>query len=872
MVNPVLAMSCVCAAFAVLSPQRVPSIGSCVHDTSDNQMHSLDEVPSVSLLEEDGDVLVVDGSTGGISHVKARSPFELALAESASMHVEEQVAEQAAMRALQSVLDSHEPGSLLDKSTPKDGHCMFHALRSAGLLQDCQWELDIASLRRVALRIASQEQLEIAANSQHCNVAEYVARMQRDEYGDNLMIVLLAVCFDQPITVIEAESVRTWWPDGREECSADHSALWIAHRPELHYYGVIRASASTAAGPATELEPDAMVADCVSALHKRGLSSLVPGSLVETSSLDMCVPRKRIRGKCQRHDVSSALVLSSPEVLPVGKAIGKIPECKRPGVGTKKLKDVAGFDKARLCGNCGTRGHNGVSCPQPCFACGGDHRYYQCSDPDLHGPALRQARRNRVAWEGFGSLNKDASKRKGMKPSGAGHDWVRKEYDPEYTPARDVSPKRAVLNKFGHVSDRARMSLRILWSLSEEDQMRALLDGGFLTDKCLDLSGSQVVCPGLLDLYCTSTDQQAERKLRCSGVPHKQRHTRHWLHGSVFAGHTRLSASDVSGMLLSFAASKNIEATAIDTGLHRSTVGELFDRLRMAACLVAEDQRDRLVFSNCQIEIDESVIRKERVYDKTGIGRKRVATIHHSVLVMSQRGSTRQVLYVMEPKRVEVDAQGKPGPPPPPSDAMVVQVLLKHLGDFVVVHTDGAPAYRSACARLVAEGFMIVHDYVVHSDHQYTAFGRHDLTGVEGWEHCEFAIVNEQGQRRIRVIKGVEKVEGFWRHLKHGNSAVPEEVHNDDRRLNLYAQALVWRMQTCGDPYRDTLRMCRAFRELPLAKKQLVFEFGLRAKAPGAEITKSGKPKMVHCKALPPVLYCSANDDCDEDEDDVEDP
>ena len=229
---------------------------------------------------------------------------------------------------------------------------------------------------------------------------------------------------------------------------------------------------------------------------------------------------------------------------------------------------------------------------------------------------------------------------------------------------------------------------------------------------------------------------------------------------------------------------KNIETTSVDTGLHRTNVELYFDRLRMAAALVAEKQRDDLVFKNCQLEADESVVRKERVYDSPppGVARTRIGTWHHSVVILTKRGSTQQLLYMCRPKFVAVDKRGKPGPPALPTNEFAVHLLSKHLGGFVVLHTDGAQAYSCACERLRQEGWRVLHDSVIHSDHQYTAFGRHDLSGVAEWEQCTMVMVGQNGERRICVSKGCQKAEGAWRHLKHGNAAIPEEVHNDDNR------------------------------------------------------------------------------------------
>ena len=85
-----------------------------------------------------------------------------------------------------------------------------------------------------------------------------------------------------------------------------------------------------------------------------------------------------------------------------------------------------------------------------------------------------------------------------MKESGAGRHWIRQPYDPEYVPDREKSPKRAYLDKVSHAFDRCKTSLRVLWDQSESMAMEALMDGGFLTDVCIDRSGREVQCKGIL--------------------------------------------------------------------------------------------------------------------------------------------------------------------------------------------------------------------------------------------------------------------------------------------------------------------------------------------------------------------------------------
>ena len=94
----------------------------------------------------------------------------------------------------------------------------------------------------------------------------------------------------------------------------------------------------------------------------------------------------------------------------------------------------------------------------------------------LRGPSggnvnLVESDRFRVSSQGFylccGKVSVHTFAQ-GMKESHAGRSWVAKEYDPEYTPKRDISPKKAVLKKFPHISGRT---------------------GGVLTDECLAPTG-----------------------------------------------------------------------------------------------------------------------------------------------------------------------------------------------------------------------------------------------------------------------------------------------------------------------------------------------------------------------------------------------
>lgn len=129
---------------------------------------------------------------------------------------------------------------------------------------------------------------------------------------------------------------------------------------------------------------------------------------------------------------------------------------------------------------------------------------------------------------------------------------------------------------------------------------------------------------------------------------------------------------------------------------------------------------------------------------------------------------------------------------------------------------------------------------------------------------------NDRGKRRVRVEKGTEKIEGWWKHLKHGTFGVPGAVHALDRRLNIYLQAMAWQKQLCGDPFREVLRMCRAFHGLARERKTIVWRYGLTVPA-GPKDPKQSPEQAADrkvCWDLPDVTYLHWNSAKQDDEDD----
>lgn len=280
--------------------------------------------------------------------------------------------------------------------------------------------------------------------------SNYLANLKLSTtWGDHLTLIAMSEILGRPIVVHSFAAVADPMivavpvPDGHPE----PAAINVAFDPERHYQAVLEGSGDGA----PQAQSDSK--------------------------------KRRLTGKQSRPATYFNAKPSNPNKQ-------QCPAMRKPAAQSSKkaaANSTSGSDLSRrLCGNCGERGHQAVTCTRPCSACGGAHKYFECPDPDLHVGARRQAARNRVAWRGYGSVEKDKKGKAGMKESGTGRYWIPKDYDPEYTPQRDLTPKRAALDKCPHASDRCRTALRTLWDQEEGWAMNALMDGGFLADCCLD--------------------------------------------------------------------------------------------------------------------------------------------------------------------------------------------------------------------------------------------------------------------------------------------------------------------------------------------------------------------------------------------------
>ena len=169
-------------------------------------------------------------------------PFDFAKGVQASLAArrEVQAAAAAAEATLNNILANLDSSARLNLNTPADGNCLFWSLLQGGLAELGDMQLSISELRRIALSLATQEELQLAAISttsaekpDGLSVEEYSKGMQAGLWGNHLTIACLARAFHRDITVVGMGSVNGGDASGHLE-----TAIWIGHRGEWHYHGV----------------------------------------------------------------------------------------------------------------------------------------------------------------------------------------------------------------------------------------------------------------------------------------------------------------------------------------------------------------------------------------------------------------------------------------------------------------------------------------------------------------------------------------------------------------------------------------------------------------------------------------------------------
>ena len=121
----------------------------------------------------------------------------------------------------------------VDTSTPADGHCLFHGLKSQGFVDE---NVTIAQMRAGAMRVASAESVAVAAADAGKTVAAYRAGMLRGDYADELILGSLAMKYGRSITVQAPTNRRSFTPTG-DENGAVEGSWWVAFNDINHYYG-----------------------------------------------------------------------------------------------------------------------------------------------------------------------------------------------------------------------------------------------------------------------------------------------------------------------------------------------------------------------------------------------------------------------------------------------------------------------------------------------------------------------------------------------------------------------------------------------------------------------------------------------------------
>jgi hypothetical protein len=166
-------------------------------------------------------------------------------------------------------------------------------------------------------------------------------------WGDNLMVTLLSQRFSVSISVITTDSARTWHADGSEFDGVVAESVWIAHRGELHYYGVIRASSL----PAIDLECPLCTPNFTCALHT---------IRTRRDNDDADVPRpKRLRITSKQPGRPADIALAQ------GVVVAPSPAEQASLVGRSGRTKKGQRKQVKMCAKCGQPGHrsDGQRCP-----------------------------------------------------------------------------------------------------------------------------------------------------------------------------------------------------------------------------------------------------------------------------------------------------------------------------------------------------------------------------------------------------------------------------------------------------------------------------------------------------------------------------
>lgn len=278
--------------------------------------------------------------------------------------------------------------------------------------------------------------------------------------------------------------------------------------------------------------------------------------------------------------------------------------------------------------------------------------------------------------------------------------------------------------------------------------------------------------------------------------------------GTVFLG-SRMDARACYNACLGYCAGLTPTMMAVDKGINRGTASRYCRYFRAAEAFCGAEARATCVFrgseSNpCHVEIDEAVVRKTKLY-ANGV---RVGTIHWAVFAMRKRGSLDGVAYCLQPRSVPVSTDGKPASLPPPDASELLPYLDLHIGDYVILHTDGARAYSKLIPELLRSRALVLHDAVNHGAHEWVRFQKYP------------ASTTDATAVSVKCIAGTQLVEGFWHVIKH--HVLPPEAAANLANIEAYVLAYLWRSQCLGDPLADlgraVSRWMQAFEFEPMTR------------------------------------------------------
>ena len=121
--------------------------------------------------------------------------------------------------------------------TPRDGSCLFHAVRHGIESRQATEVPTVQEMRIRAVNAASREEVEVMAADSGCTVEAYRSQMLKsDTWGDELMIGMLSLTQRIAITLMTPVYCRTWSADGVVLTEVKEDAVWIVYNGRNHYY------------------------------------------------------------------------------------------------------------------------------------------------------------------------------------------------------------------------------------------------------------------------------------------------------------------------------------------------------------------------------------------------------------------------------------------------------------------------------------------------------------------------------------------------------------------------------------------------------------------------------------------------------------